>query len=274
MIEKPRRSVPDPIFNDFLYTILYNSSYAQKRELHGRYLKAAMSEKSARLFIQNASEEDKKYILGKLGYKFFWCFCKDDFKQEYLSDILKKFNEDRKVSALKDILETGIFVTGDREFLRLMGLMSSAIHQPSFYFDLEMQRQGLNLKKWRKRYMTPGDLQMRSIDEGASDVARTLLAGSVAIDYVKSTIGISPSQMKILLYLYTQPHIFMSEHHLKQFFTGYIRGAELRTGVRHLFKEGFIEGEKKGSDWSYTISSKGTKTVSEYFKIVFSKMNF
>lgn len=274
MSEKPRRSVPDPIFNDFLYTILYNSSYAQKRELHGRYLKAAMSEKSARLFIQNASDEDKKYILGKLGYKFFWCFCKEDFKQEYLSDILKKFQEDRKVSALKDILETGIFVTGDREFLRLMGLMSSAIHQPSFYFDLEMQRQGLNIKKWKKRYMTPIDLKMRDLDEGSTELARTLLSASVSMDYVKGTMGLSAAQMKILLYLYTQPHIFMSEKHLKQFFTGYVRGAELRTGVRNLFKEGFVTGEKKLMEWSYTISSKGTKTVSEYFKLVFTKMTF
>lgn len=160
-MSKPIKSVPDPIFNDFLYTVLFNMSASEKRGLHGKYLKAAMSEKSAKAFIQNATDEDKKYILSHAGYKFYWVLQKDNFKAEYLREILTKFESSNHVSALRDIAHQGIFVTAEKEFIRLLSLMSSAIHQSSFYFDLSMLRTGWHIKSWKKRFFNPRDMEAR-----------------------------------------------------------------------------------------------------------------
>lgn len=274
MAEKRLSSVPDPIFNDFLYTVMYNLSAAQKRTLHGKYLKAVMSEKSAKAFIMNATDEDKKIILAAAGFKFFWTFLKDDFKEEYLREILAKFNQDRKVSALKDIAHQGAFVTGDKEFTRLLGLMSSSVHNPSFYFDLSLLKTGFHVRKWKKRFMNPVDMEAREADEGAVLIARTLLSGMIVADYMKGVIGLTVCEVKLLLYLYVHSHLYISEKHLYEFFKGSVRNAEIRTGVRSLFKSGHIDADGKSIDRSYTINGAGTKKINEYFRVVFTKLNF
>lgn len=262
----------DPIFNDYLYTILYNAPISQKRNLKGKYQKAAMSEKAAKTFIQTASLEDKIYMLCELGHSFFFTLMKDDFKVEYLKDILTDFEKDNKTQGLKSVLEKGVFVSSDVTFNRLLGYVSRAIHHHSFYLDMEMQRQGWNVKKWSKRAFTQRDLDFREMDEGATELARSFLSAAITMDYCKGSVGVTHQEMKILLYLYTQSHTFISEKHLTDYFHGYIRGAEIRLGIRNLWKSNNIE-QDKGIEKRYTITGSGTRCVSNFFKTVFSKTN-
>lgn len=274
MAEKKLSSVPDPIFNDFLYTVMYNLNATQKRTLHGKYLKAVMSEKSAKSFIMNATDEDKKIILAAAGLKFYWVFSKETTLPEHLRDMLNKFQEDRKVAALKDIAHQSAFVTSDKEYIRLLGLMSASIHQPSFYFDLSLLKTGFHLRKWKKRFVNPVDMEAREVDESAMLLARTLLSGMIVADYMKGVVGLTVCEVKLLLYLYVHPHLYISEKHLYEFFKGSVRNAEIRTAIRSLFKSGHIEGDGKAMDRSYTITGAGVKKINEYFKVVFTKLNF
>lgn len=272
-MSKPIKSVPDPIFNDFIYSLLYNAPIQQKRELHGKYLKAAMSEKAAKTFIRTATDEDKKYLLSKLGMRFFWCFVADEFKPEWLRDILNRFNEDKKPQAFREILEKKFFIASDREFLKLLSVTASSIHHPSFFLDMEFIRQNWHIKKWKKRFFNPTDMQMREAQEGSDELCSLLFSASVTMDYMKSLMGMSPDAMKLLLYLYPNSHRKLSDSHLCDYFTGYMGMTTLRVAIKTLQKAGHIESDTGQKERSYTITGKGIRAVSEFFKTVFSKLN-
>lgn len=267
-------SLSEPIFNELLYTLLFNATAAQKRQLSGKFLRASLSEKAAKNFIKHATDDEKKQLMSALGMKFFWCFAKEDFKSDTLRDILKKYEEDKKPSALRDVLDYGLYVSSDVNFLRLLGFVSRTVHHHAYFKNMELAQVGFQIKRWKKRAFLPADLDMRNIDEGATEMAKMLLAGSITIDYIKGVLGISPVQMKVILYLYTCPHRHTSEEFLQEFFYGYLRPVEVRVSIRELHNEGYIDGEREGRNWRYVINAKGTKIVNEFFKTVFSKFNF
>ena len=95
------KRVTHPIVNDILYSVLYNATAEQKRSLHGKYLKAAMSEKSAKAFIKSATDEDIKYIFSKMGWNFAWTFYKESFKSQDLRDLLNEYDGDNKSKVFK-----------------------------------------------------------------------------------------------------------------------------------------------------------------------------
>lgn len=263
---------PDAIFNDFLYTILYNASAEKKRLLKGKYLKAAMSETSAKTFIQNASLEDKLYMMCELGQKFFMVLVNEKTTPTEFKGILDLFEKDQKSTAYTDILRNGLFVSSDSSFNRFLGFVSRSIHHHSFFLSMEQVRAGFHVRKWAKRAYTQRDLAFREADESTTELVKLLLHGSIASDYVKSAIGINPTELKLLLYFYTHPHTFVSEKHLYDYFKGCIRESDTRLGVRALWKSGFLEMDKL-PEKRYTITGTGTQKVAEYLRFVFAKIN-
>ena len=114
-MNKRNKSLQNPILNDFVYTVLYNSSYEQKRGLEGKFLKAAMSEKSAKAFSSHSSTDEKNLILSHFGFEYFTVIAKRGLSLEKMKDILLKFESNKKVAALKDLAEEGLIVTSDKE---------------------------------------------------------------------------------------------------------------------------------------------------------------
>lgn len=266
------KSVPDPIVNDILYAILYNATAEQKRNLQGKYLKAAMSEKAAKAFIRTASDEDRKYMFSKLGFRFAWTFYREDFTGDALRAILKDFDENNKARAFKEMIKRGVVISGDREYNRLLGLMSAAIHHPAYYLDLSFLTVGFHIRNWKKRFFNPADLTVREADENSNTIAKFILQSSLCLDFCKSLTGINGTEMKILLYLYPHAHAKISESYLLDYFNGYIKAPLLTVSIKNLQKSGLIESDGK-KEKSFVISAEGVNKVSEYFKTVFLKIN-
>lgn len=262
----------DPHFNDYLYTLLFNMEASQKRHLKGKHLKAVMTERGARNFIANASLEDKLYLLSCTGQKFFITLMAEDFKKEWFKEIYDLFQKDKKPAALKDLVSRGLFVSSDVNFTRLLGHVSRSIHHHNFYQATELRRTGFHIRKWKRIALGAKDLETREADEAATSLAQLLLSGSVTMDYMKGLMGISATEMKLLLYLYTNSHAYTSEKYLGSFFKGYIRDAEVRLSIRNLCKSGYVEADKV-PEKRYTITGPGTKMVNEYYKIIFTKLN-
>lgn len=266
------KNINNPILNDFVYTVLYNASYEEKRGLTGKYLKAAMNERAAKSFASNSTLEEKIYLLSHFGMEHFFVFAKRGLSLQKFRDILTKFEANKKVSALKDISQDGVFVTGDKEFLRLLGFMAQSIHHPSFFLNLEFNRQGFHIQKWKKRNLNDRDLQLREIDENASNLAKIMLNGCLSMDYARTLMNIMPSQLKILLYLYSMPHAYVSDITLGEYFVGRISRLEFRSAIKTLLN-GFLI-QQNDEEKSYTIAGPGIKKVNEYFKAVFTFINF
>jgi hypothetical protein len=65
-MNKFNKFITIPLLNEFVYTVLFEADYAQKRTLMGKYLKASMTAKGANAFARNSTREEKEYTLSSL----------------------------------------------------------------------------------------------------------------------------------------------------------------------------------------------------------------
>lgn len=257
--------VNNPILNDFVYSLLYGASYEEKRGLKGKYLRAAMSGKAAKHFATNSSREEKEYVMAHFGVKFFYVIAKREGTMATLKELLTKFDTGKKVSALKDIADAGIFVTSDKELSRLLGHMSQSIHHHSFFLNMEFIRQGYHIQKWKKHNLNGLDATSREIDESSKVLAKTLLNACLAMDFAAGGTGITPTQMKLLLHLYAISHTFIKDDELYGYFVGAFNKTKYRYAMKALVKEGLVVQHGPASKREVTISGTGIKRVNEFF---------
>lgn len=254
--------INNPALNDFVYTVLFHASLEEKRGLKGKYLKAAMDGKAAKVFATTSTLEEKEHLLAHFGVESFFVFAKRGMNLLKFKDILEKFDKRKRVSAIADIAQEGVFVTSDKEFLRLLGIMSQAIHHPSYVLNLEMDRQGYHIKKWAKKYTNKEDVHTRELEANAKLLAQTCLSANLMMDFTPGNTGISAPQMKILLFLYTLSHIYVSEERILSALAGSVGKIQYAAAMRPLVAGQFVLRHAKGKE--YTIAGPGIRQVNEY----------
>lgn len=266
--------INNPVFNEFVYTVLFAASLQQKRGLPGKYLKIAMNGKAAKTFATKSSKEEKELILSHLGFETFYVVARRGMPLDKFKDILEKFETKKRVAALSDIAEAGVFVTSDREFLRLLGLMAQSIHHPSHFLNLELQRQGFHIQKWSKQYQNAEDMTTRGLEASAKLLARTCLSVALMIDSWPGATGISPLQLKILLYLYSVSHTNVSHKRLYDVFGGYTNPNSYAIAMRGLASEQLVLRIVLNREVEYAISGLGIKQINEFINRVINLNTF
>lgn len=254
----------DPILNDVVYTLLYSTSYQEKRGLKGKYLRAAMSGEKAKRFCANSTREEKEYILSHFGIKFFYGFSKEGLGFEKIRDILAKFDSGKRVAAMKDIAEQGIFVTSDKEVVRGLGIFAQSLHHHSFFLNLEFLRQGYHIQKWKKHSTNNQDMAVREAEESAKILAETMLNACITIDYVDGLLGINATAMKLLLHLYTLSHTYVLDNILYDRFAGAFNKTKYRYAIKYLLKSDLIIQHGPKVRKEITITAGGIKHVNNF----------
>lgn len=264
----------NPVLNDFIYTLLFESPYELKRGLKGKFLKAAVNSKSAKIFSTTSTREEKEYIMSHMGIEYFYVIAKKGMSLQNFKGILEKFESSKKVSALQDISRQGVFVTSDKEFLRLLGLMSQSIHHPAFFLNLELNRQGYSIKKWPKKNLNQQDLLVRELDENAKVISKTILNSCVSMDYCRGLTGVSDTEMKILLYLYNKSHTYIPNEQLLSFFAGNMSKTKYRGAVKRLLAGQLIQKHGAIKELELTITGPGVRQVNNFINNVINSNNF
>lgn len=264
-----------PVLNDYIYTVLFQASYEQKRGLKGKYLKAAMSAKSAKSFASNSTREEKEMMLAHFGLEYFYVISPKSLGFQKLKDILKKFEKNKKISAIKDIAEEGVYVTSDVEFLKLLGYMSQAIHHPSFFLNLEINRQGYHIQKWAKNNFNQNDFLIREVSENAIRLSRTALAMDFSMTYSQGLTGVHPNELRILLYLYSRSNISISDEALLDYFNGKMKPLQFRYAIKSLCKSQCIKRSINAADKAeYSIAGAGVSHVNHFINNSISQNDF
>ncbi len=256
--------INNPVFNEFVYSALFNASVEEKRGLKPKYFKIAMSARSAKTFCTTGSKEEKEYILSHLGYEYFYVICKRGMTMLKFKEILAKFDTQKRVSAISDIAEAGIFVTSNREFMRMLGLMSQSIHHHSHFLNLELIRQGHHIHRWSKQYLNKKDLETRESDVCFYVLGRTCLSAILTMGFWSGSTGITPAQMEILLYLGSVSNSFISYQRLFDVFAGNTNNFKFSSAIRMLVSDQYIIKHSKGNVKEYTISELGIKQVNQF----------
>lgn len=258
MNRKSTSILRNPILNEFLYTVLYNANYEDKRKLQGKYLRAAISEKTAKSFVAHSTRDEKEYVLATLGFEFFYVIAKKDTKFKQFKDLLSKFENKKQVQAMAEIAQMGVFVTSDREITRLLGLMSKAIHHPTFFLNMELLNQGYNIRKWKRRAANHLDEDVREADEVSRSLSMTMLHSHIALQYCRGSVGLGESAMMILLYLHYHKMGNIPHTSLFAYFDGNMTKTEFTYAMKALNGGYCIE---TNSDNEHSITGEGIKKV-------------
>jgi hypothetical protein len=258
----------DPIFNEFLYTILYEATYEEKRGLQGKYLDAAMKPGAAKRFIDNATIDEKDYILSHFGIRWFRVFVKDDtVNREKLTEILKKFAGKQRIESFKDIADAKIFVSSDKTFNRLMAIMAQSMHSPAYYLNLEYVRAGYHIHDWPKINISQKNMEMREVLEASSNIARLMLCTMLRMKVAPGLTGLNEVEMSLLLYFYYNWTIHIPNDDILNFFKGYIALRQHKSAIKGLMDLKYIEDTAYREE-NYTITGAGIKIIDNFMKDV------
>lgn len=262
----------NPALNEFVYTALYQSSMEERRGLRGKYLKIAMSAKASKTFATTSTREEKEYILSHFGFEFAYIIFKRGTTLLKFKQIFEKFEKKRKAAALSDIAQDGMFVTTDKEFMRLLGHVSQSIHHPAYFLNLELNRQGYHIQKWPKKFANQDDMASREVDMSAKLLVKTCLSANLVMDYCEGSTGIRPLELKILLYLYTLSQIYVPEEKIFAVFAGAITTNKFRRAIRAVSLDHLIL--KNAKEKEYTITAAGIRQVNEYVNRIMNLNTF
>lgn len=273
-MSKVGKLINNPILNDFIYTLLFQATLEEKRGLPGRYRKIAMSGRASKKFATTSTREEKEFILSHFGMEYFYVIARQGMPLQKFKDILDRFEKKKKVAALKDMAEEMVFVSSDKEFIRLLGLMSQSIHHHTYFMNMEFQRQGYHIQKWAKNNLNKEDLATRELDQSAKILAKTLLNGCLAMDYIPGRTGFTGTQMKILLYLYSVSHTYVLTEKIYNVFAGSMSPNAYRMAIKQLIDNFFVTKVTREGEASFTISGAGIKQVNDFIQRVLNSNAF
>lgn len=262
-----------PIFNDFIYTILYNATAEDKQGLSGRYLTALKDSKQAARFIETATREEKEYLLAHFGFQFLYVICPEKIAATKLKDFIKEQQE--KGYSVADLRKEGFYVHTDREVIHLLGLAAKAIHNPNYYLNLEINRQGYHVKKWSRQSLVKEDQATKEVMDNDNVLMRTLLSSSITMNYQPGVTGISETELQILLYLYINRQKYISIEDLNNLFAGYkgrYKESNFTSSIRSLVSEQLVQRNSVEKN-QITITGIGIKKCIEYRNAVLTNNN-
>lgn len=265
--------VRNPALNEFIYSIFYNITAEQKKKLSKPFLFVAKSEMKAKNFAEFSTLDEKVRLLSELGYENAIVFFQDKFKtNNALKVILEKYNKDKVVSAAKDIVDLGIFVSSDKQVKYLLMLMADTISHKSYFLNSELSRVGYHIKNWKPQRDNPAKLQLDEAIGGLDLTVLTILNSCNLLSQVDSISGVSQYQMKILLYLYRYKHTFISKQRIWDFFAGDFTKGKCTTALKGLYENKLVR-KPANLAREYTLTSEGIEAVNAFVNRVL-KQNY
>lgn len=264
--------VNNPAFNEFVYSLLYNASIDVKRIIPPRFLKFIKYEREAKKFIRTANTDEARTLLSCLGVEHFMVFiAKDNVDFKGLKAILDKLQDNRKVSALQDLIDHKIFVTSDKELITLLGLTAQNIHHKAYTMRLELTRTGYHPQHWKKHLDADSS---QEIQENSNALAKTLLSSSLTLERCEFLFRLKPLHVQLLLHMYSLKHTFVSAIQLLAVFEGYQSKVKIGYAIKNILRDGYIQKSAVDRDPQYTISGRGIKVVNEYMEAVLHANGF
>lgn len=265
-----------PILNDFIYTVLHNMSFEDKRKLEGRFLRAASNGTAAKTFAAKSTREEKEYLLTQLGYQFTYIIYQKSDSFERIKKLIT--SEETTIRILQNLAGDSIYFHSDTEFQRYLGLAAHAIHSHAYTYNTEILRCDHFRKDWTKKYGYITDDEGREVDRSMREMATLFFHAFMLMDNLVNLIGLTPAGLKVLLYLYQAPNAYIERKVMEDEFAGFVSKQLFLRTIVILTKGGFIVGnrtttvKKKGAGvWRYGITASGIRVVNNFFQQVRNK---
>lgn len=265
----------DPVLTEITYSVLRSIENKDKVRLKGRHLMAAKNESTAKFFATNSSLEDKLLLFSAMGMTYFLVIANSPaLTIRNLSEILDKYKTDDKLSTIREFAKLNIYISSNKQFLHLLGLMEQSINHPSYILNLEYNRIGYHLKKWSTSAKSVYDMPIRESIQNADLIVKTMLNSVLTLESSQGIFGISPLEMKILLYLYPFRNIYVSIDKLWNYFLADMGKNRVSNNIKRLMEAQYVQKSALSEDREYTITGLGISVVNSFVQKVFNANNF
>lgn len=268
--EKFRLNIP--AFNEFVYSLLYNASIEAKRIIPPRFLRFIKKERDAKKFVRTANLDEALTLLSYLGVEHFLVVvAKDNANFKDFKQILDQYKDKKRVAALKDIIDLKLFVTGDKQFISVLGLIAQTIHHKAYTMNLELTRSGYHVHHWGKHLEDQPALE---IQENSNALTKILLTSSLTLERSDFLFRLRPLDIQILLYLYPLKHTHVPFGPIARHFDGYVHKMKISSALKTLVLSQHIQKSAIAIDNEYTITALGIRIIDEYMAAVLHANNF
>lgn len=262
-----------PVLKQYLYSILYNATIGIKRIIPPRFHKYMKSDRTARQFINKSTLDEKLSLLAHFGVKWFLVLVDEEVAGiSDLKEILRNYKESQKIESLKAIVNSKLFVTSSKEFITLLGLMAQTIHHHSYKMNLEYTRTGYHINKWSRRFID--NTQTEETAENSILLAKTLLGASLVMDRSDVYFKLRQVEIRVLLYLYTLKHAYVSMEQLWEYFNGWEGKVKITRAARDLMASQHIQRSGISAKQAFTITAIGIKIIHNLQDAVLQANNF
>lgn len=256
------RTIRNPALDELIYTILYSSPYHLMRNLEPRLAALSVSEKKAKKFSSTATKEQIEEILSAVGLQTFYVISPNGLPKGQLRELLKQFEKDQKGKALDEIIQSGMFVSSDKQLVRLLGLMSQTIHHPNYFRNVELVNAGNNFKKWSKRNLSQSTLEIKEDDESARVILKSIAAIIAEFSNPKPLFEFLKTDLAILSYMYSL-HFGASDTDMIRFFKGAISGKQISVSLRTLIENNLVTKDIMSKKKLYNLTSLGVRKCNQ-----------
>lgn len=261
--------------NELIYTLAYCLTDDQKSVLPYAYLDQIRTAKKARRFANKSSTDQKREFLSYLGLSSFFVIANlENQTASNLKEVLTEYKKGSQVGALKKLAEDGVFVSSDKEFVYLLGMLSQSITTPTYSMNLELMRVGYHLRRWPKKMKSELDEESEDLKISADVIAKLILFSEINFDFTEIISGVLKNEMKLLYFMYFKKGQYLSLEEMKNYFLGNMPGTKIAVSLRRLIDSQMM---RKNTDWEhkeYTITKLGIRTVHEFRDRVLKSFNF
>lgn len=262
----------NPYLTEFIYSVLYNATFDEKRILPPRLLKFVRQERVAKKFVKNATLDEAITLLSYLGIGHaLILFDTKHGSIKALQGILDKYKDKKPIRSLKDVVDARFFVSTDKEFNTLLGLMAQTIHHRSYQMGLEYTRVGHHIHNWSRRLNPKPDDSQADMTEKSNLLATTLLSSALTLEKAEFLFSLKPLDMQLLWYLYPLKHTYVPITQLYHALVGQVQDRKVLCCIKNLVNTLHIQSSALDRR-EYTITALGIRVVEQFFEAV-SKAN-
>ena len=266
--------ITDPALSDYFYSVFYNADIVSRAGLPPKYLKLLRLEKTAKKFALESSMDEKIMILNYLGIKFFLVIADRKIATDSpLKGIMQKYKDRQEMLSLKEIIDSGLYVTSNKQLTGLLGLVSQACGSKQYKMNLEYTRVRYHAKQWDQRLRAANeDKDMQEQKEMDVNFVRTLCRNNLIMRRSEDLFGITETQMEILTYLYGLSGSYTRIETIWDFYSGVLTQNKVTIAARRLLDLGHLDQHPFSQKREYTITGTGIKLVNQ-LKEAIHKLN-
>lgn len=273
-MKKNSARILDPAFADYFYSILYGATIEDKLALPEKYQNLLKSERAAKKFALQASMDEKLLVLNYLGIKHFIIISDSGISGESnLKAVLKAHKQGQEYLTLKQVVESGLYVSSNKQLLGVLKMASLSIHTKTYRQELELSRTRYHAKKWDQK-LRSSEQEMEAEDKKSIDVSYVRLIGYAAdvMGRSENLFNLKESRLKILIFLYPLSHTHTRIEEMWQYFSGTLTNPEITSATKELVDLNHIELHPFSKKREYTISASGI-TIIKRLKEAVHKLN-